>query len=66
MKLIMENWNKFLNEQDYSYIQQLPEILDDSIFLEEDYGEQFEVGNLKLTIFKTNTYEKDLIVCKTS
>ena len=27
-------------------------------------GEQFEVGNLKLTIFNINTYEKDLIVCK--
>jgi hypothetical protein len=64
--LVEIDGNKFLNEQDYSYIQQLPEILDDSIFLEEDYGEQFEVGNLKLTIFKTNTYEKDLIVCKTS
>ena len=64
--LVEIDGNKFLNEQDYSYIQQLPEILDDSVFLEEDYGEQFEVGNLKLTIFKTNTYEKDLIICKTS
>ena len=64
--LVEIDGNKFLNEQDYSYIQQLPEILDDSVFLEEDYGEQFEVGNLKLTIFKNNTYEKDLIVCKTS
>ena len=52
------------NQQDFQYIQQLPEILADSTFLEEDYGEEFEVGNLQLEIFATNTFEKDLIRCK--
>ena len=52
------------NQQDFQYIQQLPEILADSTFLEEDYGEKFEVGNLQLEIFSTNTFEKDLIRCK--
>ena len=52
------------NQQDFQYIQQLPEILADSTFLEEDYGEKFEVGNLQLEIFATNTFEKDLIRCK--
>ena len=49
---------------DFTYVQQLPEILADSIFLEEDLGEQFEVGNLKLTINSVETYEKELIICK--
>ena len=54
--------NKF-TEQDFNYIQQLPDILSDpeNILLEEDMGEQFEVGNLLLTIFQLNTYEKELI-----
>ena len=51
------------SEQDFNYIQQLPDILSDpeNILLEEDMGEQFEVGNLLLTIFQLNTYEKELI-----
>ena len=61
--LVEIDGNKFTQE-DGTYIQQLPEILDNSVFLEEDMGEQFEVGNLKLTIFNVNTYEKDLIICK--
>ena len=55
--------NKF-TQQDFMYIQQLSEILDDSTFLEEDYNEKFEVGNLQLTITNIETYEKDLIICK--
>ena len=51
-------------QDDFIYIQQLTEILDDSTFLEEDIGEQFEVGNLKLTINNIQTYEKELIICK--
>ena len=51
-------------QDDFIYIQQLTEILDDSNFLEEDIGEQFEVGNLKLTINNIQTYEKELIICK--
>ena len=49
------------NQQDYQYIQQLPEILKDNLILEEDFGSQFEVGNLKITIFGVDTFEKDLI-----
>ena len=55
--------NNFTQE-DFNYIQQLPEILDNSTFLEEDYGDEFEVGNLRLTIMATDTFEKELIVCK--
>jgi len=58
--LVEINGAKF-TQQDSQYIQQLSEILDDSTFLEEDYGEQFEVGNLQLTILATDTFEKELI-----
>ena len=58
--LVEIDGNKF-TQQDYQYIQQLPEILDNSTFLEEDYGGEFEVGNLRLTIIATDTFEKDLI-----
>ena len=58
--LVEIDGNKF-TQQDYQYIQQLPEILDNSTFLEEDYGDEFEVGNLRLTIIATDTFEKDLI-----
>jgi hypothetical protein len=58
--LVEIDGNQF-TQQDYQYIQQLPAILDDSTFLEEDYGEQFEVGNLRLTILATDTFEKELI-----
>ena len=63
--LVEIDGNKFIESQDFEYIKQLPEILADSIFLEEDYGEQFEVGNLRLTIFATDTFEKELIHIKT-
>ena len=58
--LVEIDGNKF-TQQDYQYLQQLPAILDDSTFLEEDYGGEFEVGNLRLTIIATDTFEKDLI-----
>ena len=52
--------NKF-TQQDFQYIQQLPEILADS-------GEPAfhgEVGNLIVEIFdEMNTYENNLIICK--
>jgi hypothetical protein len=59
------NGNK-LTQQDFEYIQQLSEILDSSDLLNEftQPGEQFELGNLKITIMNVQTYEKDLIVCK--
>ena len=62
--ILVEINGENFTQEDFIYIQQLTEILDDSIFLEEDMGEQFEVGNLKLTILKTNTYEKNLIICE--
>ena len=58
--LVSIDANKF-TEQDFNYIQQLPDILADSVFLEEDYGEKFEVGNLQLEIFATNTFEKKFL-----
>lgn len=57
--------NRF-TQQDFAYIQQLSEVLDASDLLNEfkQPGEQFELGNLKITIMNVQTYEKDLIVCK--
>jgi len=48
-------------QQDFQYINQLPEIITSSTFLEEDMGERFEVGNLMLTINNITTHEKELI-----
>ena len=56
--LVTINGNKFTQE-DFSYIQQLPDIIRNS----GEIGE-FELGNLKIEIFQLNTYEKDLIICK--
>jgi glycosyltransferase involved in cell wall biosynthesis len=58
--LVEIDGTKFI-QQDFKYIQQLPEIINSSTFLEEDMGEQFEVGNLTLTINNITTYEKELI-----
>ena len=46
-------------QQDYEYIQQLAAIIQSS-------GEpgEFRLGNLKITIYRTESREKDLIVCK--
>ena len=52
--------NKF-TQQDFQYIQQLSEILTDS----GEPGFHGELGNITVEIFeKMNTYEKDLIICK--
>jgi glycosyltransferase involved in cell wall biosynthesis len=61
--LITIDSNKF-TQQDFQYIQQLPEILanDDELY-EEELPCEFELGNLKIEIFQLNTYEKDLIIC---
>ena len=50
------NGNSF-NNQDYSIIQQLSEIIQDS----GEIGE-FELGNLKVIVSKLETYENNLIV----
>ncbi len=48
-----------INQQDFQYIQQLPEILSDS-------GEigSFKLGNLGIEIFDTTTSEHKLVICK--
>tara|TARA_R110002012_G_scaffold281399_2_gene470447 strand:- start:825 stop:2003 length:1179 start_codon:yes stop_codon:yes gene_type:complete len=50
---------KLFNHQDFLYIQQLSEIL-------QDNGEigSFELGNLHIEVISLETYEKDLIICK--
>ena len=50
--------NDKFTQQDFGYIQQLPEILANS----GEEGE-FELGNLNITVLSLNTYEKDLIIC---
>jgi len=57
--IIVEVNSNMFNQQDFQYIMQLSEIINDS-------GEigTFNLGNLKITINSLNTYEKDLIVCK--
>jgi hypothetical protein len=64
--IIVEIDGTRFNQQDFEYLQQLGEILDASDLLNEfaQPGEQFELGNLKITIMNVQTYEKDLIVCK--
>ena len=57
--ILVEINSRTFNQQDYTYIQQLPKILKDS-------GEvgKFDLGNLKIEIFQLNTYEKELIRCE--
>ena len=58
--LVTIDGNNFL-QHDFGYIQQLPEILADS----GEPGFHGELGNITVEIFeKINTYEKDLIICK--
>ena len=61
--LVTIDGNNF-TQQDFQYIQQLPEILanDDELY-EEELPCEFKLGNLKIEIFQLNTYEKDLIIC---
>ena len=53
--VVVIDGNKF-NQQDFQFIQQLSEILDDS----GEIGE-FEMGNLKINISSLETFEEDLI-----
>jgi hypothetical protein len=55
-----------LTRDDYNNIQSLSEILDASDLLTEFHepGEEFQLGNLKITIYSVQHYEKDLILCK--
>ena len=58
-EILVEIDGTSFNQQDMQLISQLPEILQDS-------GEigSFELGNLKITINKLDTYENKLIKCK--
>lgn len=50
------------SQQDYQYIQQLSQILDnDNELREEVLPCKFSLGNLEIEIFKLNTYEKELV-----
>ena len=62
--ILVEIDAKTFTQQDFQYIQQLPEIIANDILLEEDMGEIFQVGNLIITINNLETFEKELIVCK--
>lgn len=55
-----------LTREDYVNIQTLSDILDASDLNSElnEPGEAFELGNLKLTIYNIQTYQKELILCK--
>lgn len=59
--LIEVDTNQF-TEQDFNYIQQMPEILaNDNELHKEKLPCNFELGNLKITISKLDTFEKELI-----
>tara|TARA_Y100001973_G_scaffold3759_1_gene5488 strand:+ start:3880 stop:5067 length:1188 start_codon:yes stop_codon:yes gene_type:complete len=59
--LIEIDTNQF-TEQDFNYIQQMPEILaNDNELHKEKLPCNFELGNLKITISKLDTFEKELI-----
>ena len=58
--LVTIDENKFDNE-DFRFIQNFSEILANDKDLE--IGE-FQLGNLSIEILQLNTYEKDLIICK--
>ena len=59
--IVIEVDGSTFTQQDFQYIQQLPEILKESTILEDDYGCKFGVGNLTITINSLKTYEKNLI-----
>jgi len=52
-----------LTREDYNNIQSLSEILDASDLLTEfgEPGEEFQLGNLKITIYSVQTYQHELI-----
>jgi glycosyltransferase involved in cell wall biosynthesis len=64
--IIVEIDGSRFTQQDFAYIQRLSEILNTSDLSNEfsQPGEQFELGNLKITIMSVQTYEKNLIKVK--
>jgi glycosyltransferase involved in cell wall biosynthesis len=65
--IIIEIDGNSFTQQDFSYIQKFAEIIANDNQLVGSDGlsgpEQFELGNLSISIYKLNTYEKELI-CK--
>lgn len=61
--IIVEIDGSKFSQQDFNYVQQLAEIFNASDLMTEfnQPGEQFELGNLKITIMNIQTYEKNLI-----
>jgi glycosyltransferase involved in cell wall biosynthesis len=64
--IIVEIDGSRFTQQDFAYIQRLSEILNTSDLSNEfsQPGEQFELGNLKITIMSVQTYEKNIIKVK--
>ena len=64
--IVVEFDGSRFTQQDFDYIQRLAEILNQSDLLDqfETPGDQFELGNLKITIMNIQTYETELTTCK--
>ena len=61
-QILIEVDNNKFTEQDFNYIQQMPEILaNDNELHKEKLPCNFELGNLKIRIIKLDTFEKELI-----
>jgi glycosyltransferase involved in cell wall biosynthesis len=58
--IVVEIEGSLFREQDFRYLQQLPEILDQGF----EVG-MFELGNLKITVTDVKTYTNDLIKIET-
>jgi hypothetical protein len=56
--IVIEANGKTFIQSDFNIIQQLPEIIADSGTIGE-----FELGNLKISIFNIESYEMNLIKC---
>ena len=58
--ILIEFDERLVDQQNFSYIQSMSEILDNT-YQEMEEGSKFELGIFKITINKIRTYEKDLI-----
>ena len=58
--ILIEFDGRLVDQQNFSYIQSMSEILDNT-YQEMEEGSKFELGIFKITINKIRTYEKDLI-----
>ena len=63
--IIIEIDGHSFNQNDFQYIQNFAEIIaNDNELYEEELPCEFELGTMKITINKLQTYEKELILCK--